>query len=63
MLQRLSKPETIFMWWLMMGLVVGITIAQLIDSFAVGIPMGVALSLLVGKASYRISRGLLRIMR
>ncbi len=63
MLQRLSNPKSVFAWWMVLGLMLGLYFAQMIDSFSIGIPMGVALSLLVGKASYRISRGLTRSMR
>lgn len=63
MLQRLSNPKSVFAWWMVLGLMLGLYFAQMIDSFSIGIPMGIALSLLVGKASYRISRGLTRSMR
>lgn len=63
MLQRLSNPQSVFVWWMVLGLVLGLYFAQLIGSFTVGLPMGIVLSLLVGKATYRISRGLTRSMR
>lgn len=63
MLQRLSNPQSVFVWWMVLGLLLGLYFAQLIGSFTVGVPMGIVLSLLVGKATYRISRGLTRSMR
>jgi len=63
MLQRLSNPKSVFLWWLIIGLLLGLAFSQAINSFTVGVPMGVALSLLVGKATYRISRGVIRTMR
>lgn len=60
MLQRLSNPQSVFVWWMVLGLLLGLCFAQLIGSFTVGVPMGIVLSLLVGKATYRISRGLTR---
>lgn len=63
MLQRLSNPKSVFAWWMILGLLLGLYFAQLINSFTVGIPMGIVLSLLLGKATYRISRGLNRSMR
>jgi len=56
MLQRLSNPKSVFAWWLAIGLILGLTFSLSINSFTVGVPMGVALSLLIGKASYRISQ-------
>lgn len=58
MLQRLSNPKSVFAWWIALGLVLGLFFAQAVDSYTVGLPMGVALSFVMGKASYRISRGL-----
>lgn len=63
MLQRLSNPKSVFAWWMVLGLLLGFYFAQTIHSFTIGVPMGIALSLLIGKASYRISRGLTRSMR
>ncbi|MEZ4983579.1 MAG: hypothetical protein R2795_00835 [Saprospiraceae bacterium] len=63
MLQRLSQPESVFIWWIALGLLIGLFFAQMVGSFTVGITMGLALSLLVGKATYRISRGITRSMR
>lgn len=63
MLQRLSNPKSVFAWWMVLGLLLGLYFAQLIGSFTVGLPMGIVLSLLLGKATYRISRGLTRSMR
>ena len=63
MLQRLSNPKSVFAWWMVLGLLLGFYFAQAIDSFTIGMPMGIVFSLLIGKASYRISRGLTRSMR
>lgn len=63
MLQRLSNPKSVFAWWMVLGLLLGTFFAQVIDSFIIGVPMGIALSLILGKTTYRISRGLTRSMR
>lgn len=63
MLQRLSNPKSVFAWWIALGLILGLIFAQVINSLIIGLPMGIALSLLIGKATYRISRGLTRTMR
>jgi hypothetical protein len=60
MLQRLSNPKSAFAWWLAFGLLLGLYFAQLVGSYAVALPMGIALSLVMGKAGYRVSRRLTR---
>lgn len=60
MLQRLSNPQSVFAWWMALGLLMGIYFAQLVGSYAVALPMGIALSLVIGKAGYRVSRRLTR---
>ncbi len=63
MLQRLSNPKSVFAWWLALGLILGLIFSQSIHSFMVGIPMGVAFSLVIGKATSRISQKLSRSAR
>jgi len=60
MLQKLGNPKAVFIWWLIIGLLLGLYFAQLVGSYAVALPMGIALSLVMAKASYRVSRRLTR---
>lgn len=63
MLQRLSNPKSVFAWWLAIGLILGLVFSASINSFMVGIPMGVAFSLVIGKATSRVSQKLNRSAR
>jgi hypothetical protein len=63
MIERLSNPESVVLFWLALGVLLGVWFGLLINSLTLGIPMGLALSMLVGKTTYRISRGLTRLMR
>ncbi|MCB0635596.1 MAG: hypothetical protein KDC54_03210 [Lewinella sp.] len=59
----MSNPQYVVFFWLALGLILGVWFGLMINSFTIGIPMGLALSMLVGKTTYRISRGLTRLMR
>lgn len=63
MLQRLSNPKSVFPVWLVLGIILGLVFSQVINSFMIGIPMGVAFSLVIGKATSRISQKLSRSAR
>lgn len=60
MLNRFANPKSMTGVWLALGIALGISFSYAFSNLAIGIPMGLALSFWMGKVTYRVSRGILR---
>jgi hypothetical protein len=59
MIQRLSNPQSVLFWWLAIGLLLGLSIGMAINSFTVGLPLGIVASVWAAKVISRVCQGLL----
>ncbi|MBX2872678.1 MAG: hypothetical protein KTR30_11275 [Saprospiraceae bacterium] len=60
MMNFLANPKSLFGMWMILGLVLGLYFGFIINSMTIGLPIGLCLSFLFGKVSYRVSRSMLR---